>query len=379
MRKLSVFSLALLSLSAHAAFAQVRVTTAPLAVQTQAIFQEQCKRDRFSGALLVEHKRDVIVESACGEASKRYHVPNKIDTKFNVASIGKMFTAVAIAQLMEAGKLSYDDKISKYVDASWLPASVTERITVGQLLAHSSGLANFMTTERAYHSSRALYREHEDVKPFLQGMTPEFEPGTRYYYSNTGYLLLGVIIEKVSGQNYYDYIRQHIYQVADMKNSDSYFLDEPVENLAMGYMDTPDKGSHSKEATFAGLLRGFAFGCGYSTVRDLLNFTHALQDGRLIKPGTLKTMWQNHAPQTTDKNGGYGYGFELRTSATGPVVGHSGQFPGVNGNVDIYPDKDYTVIVLSNYGSNFPMADKVGDLIANDATGEKIGEPLAGR
>lgn len=338
-----------------------------LASKTKAMVLEQCRRDEFSGAVLVAKGGSIITEAVCGEASKRYHVPNKIDTKFNLASVGKMFTAVAIAQLAEAGKLDYQDKISKYVDASWMPASVTERITVAQLLAHSSGLAEFIGQERVRNRSRALYRELDDLKPLLQGMKPEFAPGTRYYYSNTGYVLLGVIVQKVSGQNYFDYVRQHIYQVAGMSDSDSYFLDEPVENLAMGYMSVGGAARNSREATFAGLLRGFSFGCGYSTVHDLLLFSQALQNGKLIKPETLQILWQNHAPEPTPKKGGYGYGFELGFSGAGPVVGHSGGFPGVTSNVNFLPDSGHVVITLSNYMLDFPMGEKIVDLIRGGA------------
>ncbi|MFZ6654073.1 serine hydrolase domain-containing protein [Undibacterium sp. TJN19] len=361
--------MAALLLACGSAGAPVLAQTAPaldeaaLTAKAQAIFKEQCQRDTFSGAILIAQGQRVVTEAVCGEASKRYHAANRIDTKFNLASIGKMFTGVAIAQLAEAGKLSYTDKISKFIDASWLPASVTDRITIAQLLTHSSGLAEFLNQDRANHSSRALYRELDDLKPLLQNMGLEFEPGSRYLYSNTGYVLLGVIIQKASGQNYFDYVRQHIYQVAGMTDSDSYALDEPVENLATGYNRTRGQTKYNHDTTFEGLLRGFSFGCGYSTVHDLLRFTQALQDGKLLKPATLDEIWQNHAPKVDKKDGGYGYGFELASSPAGRVVGHSGSFPGVIGNVDIYRDSGYVVIVLSNYRNEFPMASQLGDLL----------------
>lgn len=349
-----------LEAAAAQAGASLSIDERALASKAQLIFQEQCRSDAFSGAMLIAQGSHVITEGVCGDASKRYHVANKIDTKFNIASIGKMFTAVAIAQLAEAGKLNFDDKISRYIDASWLPASVTERISIAQLLAHSDGLAEFLTKESAHQSSRALYRELDDLKPLLQGMQPEFDPGTKYYYANTGYVLLGVIVQKQSGQNYYDYVRQHIYQAAGMKDTDSYALDQPVENLAMGYLNTP---GHMRESTFEGLLRGFSFGCGYSTVHDLLRFTQALQDGKLIKPETLKILWQNHSPEETPKRGGYGFGFELASSPLGPVVGHSGSFPGASGIVNMYPNSGHVVIVLSNYWHPAPMTESFENVL----------------
>ncbi|MBR7784606.1 serine hydrolase domain-containing protein, partial [Undibacterium luofuense] len=109
--------------------------------------------DEFSGAVLIAKHGQVLFESVCGEASQRYHVPNKLDTKFNIASVGKMFTAVAIAQLVQAGRLSYDDTLDKFLDASWLPVAVSKRITVSQLLNHTSGLPEFLSRAKARHSS----------------------------------------------------------------------------------------------------------------------------------------------------------------------------------------------------------------------------------
>ena len=350
---------------AHGANVAETASAAPssdlqLAAAASALVRQQCERDEYSGAALIAREGRIVFESACGEASKRYHVPNNIETKFNIASLGKMFTAVAIAQLVESGRVSWDDKISKFVDASWLPASVTNRITIAQLLNHSSGLPEFLIREDVRNRSRALYRELADMRPLIQGIEPSFQPGSRYSYNNTGYLLLGVVIEQVSGENYFDYIRKHIYQPAGMNQSDSYALDEPVENLATGYMTNAPK---RKESTFAGLLRGSAFGCGYSTVHDLLRFSRALKNGSLIRQETLQTLWQNHAPEVTQKGGGYGYGFELRPGTAGQIVGHSGQFPGVLARFDMHPDKDQVVILLSNYDSWFLLADKIEELL----------------
>jgi CubicO group peptidase (beta-lactamase class C family) len=349
---------------------------AQLAAEITTLFRQQCSSDTYSGAILVARQGKVLTEAACGEASKRYHVPNNVDTRFNIASVGKMFTAVAIAQLAEAGKLAYEDSLDKYLDASWLPAEAASKITIAQLLAHSSGLPDITEDARAVNSSRALYRELSDMKPLVHSYQPSFQPGSRYAYSNTGYLLLGAVIEKVAGQNYYDYIRQHIYQPAGMTHSDSYPLDEPVENLAMSYTTSYQGQAHAREATFDGLLRGAPFGCGYSTLHDLLNFAQALQDGKLLKPESLQALWQNHAPSLSDSQG-YGYGFELRTGATGRVIGHSGQFPGVAARFDMYRDRGMVVIALSNYDRGYPMAGKIEDMIASKQAGNtgKAGAP----
>lgn len=335
-----------------------------LAAAVDTLMHQQCDHDELSGAMLLASHGEVLFESSCGEASKRYHALNNVETKFNLASVGKMFTAVAIAQLVESHRMAYRDKISKYIDTSWLPASVTDRITIGQLLSHTSGLPEFLTLEKSRNSSRAMYRELGDFRPLLRGLEPSFQPGTRYSYSNTGFLLLGVAIEKASGENYYEYVRKHIYQVAGMTNSDSYALDDPVENLATGYLWNQADSQPRKESTFEGVLRGTSFCCGYSTVHDLLRFSEALKNNRLITQKSLQTLWQNHSPEDTPSGGRYGYGFELHSGVAGRVVGHSGQFPGVSANFDLYLDRDRVVIILSNYPPDRVMIGKVQDLIA---------------
>lgn len=130
--------------------------------------------------------------------------------------------------------------ISKYVDESWLPDEITSKITVHHLLSHTSGLGSYFN--RTYwNGSRELYRKVDDYKPLVKGDKPAFEPGKRFKYSNTGMLLLGVVIESVTGVSYFDYIRKNIYAPAGMKDSDSYEMDFPVENLAIGY--SPDRNS----------------------------------------------------------------------------------------------------------------------------------------
>lgn len=181
-----------------------------LAPELERLLQRLCERDAFSGAVLVAKGEEVLFTRACGEASKRFHVANKLDTKFNLGSMNKMFTSTAIMQLAEKGKLSLEDPISKYVDESWLPKSITDKVTVHHLLTHTSGLGSYFN-DTYWNGSRELYRSVEDFKPLVKGETLQFEPGERFGYSNTGMLLLGVVIQSVTGQDYFDYIRENIY------------------------------------------------------------------------------------------------------------------------------------------------------------------------
>ncbi len=338
---------------------------AELKVKLKAMFNTACAKDEFSGAYLVAKGGKIISEAACGEASKRYHVANTIDTRFNVASVGKMFTAVAIGQLAEAGRLSYADPVSKYLDASWLSPEVAKKITISQLLSHTSGLGHIFN-DRFFNSPyRQLIslRNLDDYKPFTRDARLEFAPGSNYLYSNLGTFLIGAIIEKTSGQNYYDYVRQHVFLAAGMNSTDNYVRDEGTENLATGYLDKQAAEMSRKENTMQIPLRGGPYGVGYSTTHDLLRFAQALQAGKLLKPASRQLFWQDQTAGRADK-GSYGYCFELSTGPLGKVVGHSGQFPGIYSQLAMYLDAGYTVVVLSNYApGKQPLAEQIAAVL----------------
>ncbi|EJL34796.1 penicillin-binding protein, beta-lactamase class C [Caulobacter sp. AP07] len=312
-----------------------------LAASIERMVARGCESDVFSGAVLVAKDGAVLVEKACGEANRRYHARNTVETRFNLGSMNKMFTAVAVLQLVEAGKVSLDDPLSRYADETWLPRAVSDPITVRQLLTHTSGLGNYLG-DRFRGSSRALYGQLDDYKPLVQGEAPEFKPGTQYAYSNTGMLMLGVVIEKASGVSYFDYVREHIYKPAGMTRTDSYPMDQPVENLAVGYVYAPDQPYGWRENTFDHTFRGSPAGGGFSTVGDLLRFATALQAGKLVSPAGLKTLWTDHPPN------GYGAGFTVQASAAGRIVGHDGSFAGISSQLDIYLDRGYVAVALSN-------------------------------
>ncbi|MCU6432494.1 beta-lactamase family protein [Undibacterium sp. Jales W-56] len=337
-----------------------------LAEKINLLLREKCEQDKFSGAILITKGDQLVTEGVCGQASKRYHAANNIETKFNIASIGKMFTAVAIAQLMEAGKLSYDDKLSRYVDASWYPKDILDKVTIRQLLSHRSGFGDMLSEHIVYapYIKLIFLRELSDYKSLLQGDKLKFEPDSNFNYSNTGTFLLGLVIEKVSGENFFSYIREHIYKPLGMLNSDSYFRDEPVDNIATGYMSTPKAPDFSKENNFYIPLRGTPFGAGYSTVHDLWRFTSALLAGKLIKNDTLQLHWTDYSNGQNPGGRPYGLGFQVWSSALGKVVGHSGSLRGVAGNMAMYLDSAYTVIVLSNYDSSGYLPELVEDLIS---------------
>lgn len=316
-----------------------------------------CERDVFSGTVLIAKGEDVLYSYACGEASKRFHVPNNIDTKFNLGSMNKMFTSTSIVQLAEKGKLSFQDPISKYVDESWLPEEITSKVTIHHLLTHTSGLGSYFN-ETFMNGSRARFRALEDFKPLVKDEKLAFEPGKRFRYSNTGMFFLGVVIESVTGQSYFDYIRENIYKPAGMTNSDSYEMDIPVENLAIGYYRDQNSSNGWKNNYYLHVIKGGPAGGGFSTVIDLHRFGRALLTGKLVSSESLEIIWKDYSGEF------YGYGFKLDDGPLGKVVGHSGGFPGINANLDIFVDAGYISAVMTNYDrAATPVASKIKTLL----------------
>jgi len=312
----------------------------------------------FSGTVLLAKDGEVLFKGAFGLASKRFNVPNRIDTKFNLGSMNKMFTSVAIAQLVQRGKLSLDDRLSKFASADWLPREITEKIAVKHLLTHTSGLGSYFN-DRFVQSSRLLFRDVDDYKPLIKNETLAFEPGTDWSYSNTGMFLLGVVIEKVTGQSYFDYVRENIYGPAGMINSDCYDMDKPVPNLAIGYSKEGDGWSNN---LYEHVVRGGPAGGGFSTVEDLFRFAQALRSHKLLNPEYTEMVW-SAKPELNSPS--YGFGFSIDGTPEDRIVGHGGGFTGINSNLDIFLDSGYTAVVMSNYSRGaIPIETKMRELIA---------------
>jgi CubicO group peptidase (beta-lactamase class C family) len=301
--------------------------------------------DAFSGAVLLAKDGKVIFEKAYGEANKDFGVPNRADTKFNLGSMNKMFTAVAVAQLAEAGKLSFDDPLSKFLP-DFPNKEAAEKIRIKHLLTHTSGLGSYFN-ERFVEGSRARFRTVDDFMALAKDETLAFEPGTKWQYSNTGFLVLGKVIERVTGQAYFDYVRERIFKPAGMTSTDSYELDRVNPNLAVGYQkEYTEEGARFRNNIFQHVIRGGPAGGGYSTVADLLRFASALRSGKLLGEPYVKTLL-TPKPELNSPN--YGYGFGL--SDERDIAGHSGGFNGISANLDMFLDSGYTGVVLSNYGN----------------------------
>jgi CubicO group peptidase (beta-lactamase class C family) len=301
--------------------------------------------DSFSGAVLIAKDEEPVFRKAYGMANKNGNVQNQVATKFNLGSMNKMFTGVAIAQLAEQGKLSFNDTVGKYLP-NYPNKAVAGKVTIHQLLTHTSGLGDYFNEK--FSAAQSDFRRVADYLPVFANDPLAFEPGQGWKYSNAGYIVLGAIIERVTGQSYYDYVQKQIFKPAGMSHTGFYPPVGDLPGAATPYTNVGPKGlgQGPRHAAERVELRGGPAGGGYSTVDDLLKFSIALRRHKLLSPQytDLVTTGKVDAPF-----GKYGYGFGVVNFNGVRSFGHNGGAPGISAQFDVYPDLGYTVIVLSNY------------------------------
>jgi CubicO group peptidase (beta-lactamase class C family) len=310
---------------------------------------------RFSGDVLVAKNGRPVLQRHYGLANRATREPNRLDTRFNLASLGKTLTAVAVARLVDEGRLGFDDPIGRYLPE--LPSSL-RAITVAQLLDHTSGLGDFFESP-SYERLRPRLTSLRRYLPLIVGSPLEAQPGT-FHYSNSGYILLGLIVERASGSDYYAFLRSQVFARAGMTHTACLWRTRLGRRTAIGYTRV----GHSFRPNTAELPpRGSSAGGCYSTVGDLLRFSNALLAHRLLSAGVTDTIT---SPKVSDGRGGaYGYGFGIRFGRPGdpPTIWHNGGSPGVGAELDVNPALGYTVVVLSNLG--YPTIAPAIDLILN--------------
>jgi CubicO group peptidase (beta-lactamase class C family) len=285
--------------------------------------------DDFSGVVLIAKNDQPVFQKAVGLASRESKTPNLMDTKFNLGSINKLFTQIAVAQLVAAGKLSYEDNIGKILP-DYPNKDAREKVTIKHLLTMTSGIGDIFGAK--YNAiSKDVLQSNKDYLQLFAADPLLFEPGARQQYSNGSYVVLGSIIEKLSGQNYYDYVRQNVFQPAGMTNTDSYSTSDSVVNLAEGYtregVNSTDKKARKNNVSTRP-ARGSAAGGGYSTAADMLKLSLALQSGKLRQYDLNSPNGQAPKPMS---------------------LGIAGGSLGINANFEMNIEKGYTVVVLSNY------------------------------
>jgi CubicO group peptidase (beta-lactamase class C family) len=266
----------------------------------------------------------------------------------------KMFTGVAIAQLVAAGKLSFTDNLAKALPG-FPNKEMAEKVTIHQLLTHTAGTGDFIFNP-VFRAHREKFKDLADYLPLVANDQLLFDPGTRWSYSNNGYIILGMVIEKASGASYFDYVQNHIFKVAGMGYTGYYELNEVVPNLARGYLRDGNEDPFGIEPRRSNVMfipfKGNSTGGGYSTAPDLLRFAQALRNHKLLSKELTETVTIGKvdmvgAPQPAK----YGYGFSSETINGKETRGMGGGGPssGVNSSMTMFWDSTYTVVVLSNY------------------------------
>jgi D-alanyl-D-alanine carboxypeptidase len=299
--------------------------------------EERAQAGEFAGAVLVARHGKILLQDAWGRADRKAGTANTPATRFRIGSMNKMFTAVATLQLAEAGKLKLDDPIGQHLPG-YPNKQVAARVTVRHLLTHTGGTGDIFGPQFDQH--RLQLREHRDYLKLYGSRGLSFEPGARFEYSNYGFVLLGALIEQVSGESYDDYVGDHVFRPAAMRSTGALPESVEVPERAVGYLRLSPGGAWEPN-TYTLPWRGTAAGGGYSTVGDLLRFAQALGSGRLLSKATLAEATRPHQQQ-------YGYGFDVQGQGRLASYGHGGGAPGMNGELRVFPQLGYVVVALSN-------------------------------
>ncbi len=315
---------------------------------------ELVQQDKFSGTVLIAKDGEVKYQKAIGMAHKGYQIKNKMDTKFNTASMYKMLTGVAIAQLVQQGKLSFDDKVGKHLP-DYPNEEVKEKVTIHHLLTHTSGTGLYWM-EFFTNAQWANLKTVQDFDNLTNTKPLAFEPGEKFSYSNSGPLILGLIIEKISGMSYDEYIRTNVTEPAGMENTDCYDMALPISNVALGYtkrnlmMQEMDEWHNY---LFVTPTKGGPAGGGFTTAIDMLKFDIALRNNKLLSKEYFDIMTTGKIDARPGKK--YAYLFEDELLENERIIGHSGGSLGVNNTFRVFVNSGYTIIILSNYDDGMSL------------------------
>lgn len=326
---------------------------------------------RFTGGVLVARGDEVLFRRVYGMADQRTGTPLELNSRFRLASVSKQFTAAAILRLQDEGVLSVEDPVCRWIEdcpASWTP------IRLRHLLAHSSGLPDLMARP-GWGRRRVTPATPEELTEDSRRYSPSFVPGTKVRYSNAGYNLLGVVVERASGQPLHDYLRAAFFEPLGMADTG---YDDGFSDVVMGYANLGGPPSPQPNANLSII---FAAGALYSTLDDLLVWNRALHGGHLLSPESYRQMIADHAPEDTPDERGQPrrmWGFGLYEKALGRQVRpdfldrqiyHTGSWSGFRNLVTYQPDRDVTVVVLSN---NFHQREAVL-LLSQQGMAEALG------
>jgi CubicO group peptidase (beta-lactamase class C family) len=310
--------------------------------------QAEFKVKEFNGTVLVMQKGKAFYKKSFGLADREWNVPNTINTKFRIGSVTKQFAAACILLLEEQGKLSVDDKLSKYIPD--YPKG--DSVTIHMLLNHTSGIKNY-TSIPEFWPKAALPLSIDSMIALFKNKPFDFSPGTKWNYSNSGYFLLGVIVEKVSGKNFSNYLQENIIKKAGLNNTSMDRLDSILSFRAKGY--GKNRQGAWVHADYISMEGPYSAGAMVSTVEDLYQWTKALTGNRVLSAATVQKM-------TTPYMNNYGYGIGIDSLKTHKRISHNGGIPGFSSHLAYYPEDDVCVVAISNNQSN---ADRMGIALAS--------------
>lgn len=312
----------------------------------------------FRGAVLVGIDGKIVFEKAYGFGDEEWGVSNTIHTKFRIASLGKQFTAACILLLQERGRLNVHDPVSRYL--SGLPTA-WQAITVHQLLTHTSGIPNYTSSPEIGKLNRTGATPQQLIE-LVAGKPLDFIPGTNWSYSNTGYILLGMIIEKISGQSYAGFLKTNILEPLRMSDSGYDTARNIIKERASGY-DMID--GHLANADFIDMSIPFSAGGIYSTAEDMYRWNEALtENGKLLSLDSLKQMFTEY-PEAVHEGQHYGYGVVISRLKFGKLLYyHGGGVEGFSSSIQRYPNDRVCIVILSNLATYKPW--ELGDHIASD-------------
>jgi CubicO group peptidase (beta-lactamase class C family) len=299
---------------------------------------------QLNGAVLVSDGGKVIYKKGFGMANMEWEIPNQPDTRFRIGSVTKQFTATLILQLVDEGKIKLDAHITDYLPD--YRKDTGDRVTIHHLLNHTSGIPSYTGLPGFFQNeSRNPYGVKDFVKKFASGDL-EFEPGSKFNYNNSGYFLLGAIIEQVTGKPYAKVLQERIFDPLGMKDT-GYDDDAPlIKKRASGYQKTPDG---YENAPYLDMLLPYAAGSIYSTVEDLYKWDQALYDTKIVSAANKELMFK---PGLSN----YGYGFIIqdlpigKTEQKTKIIGHSGGINGFNSNLTRVVDQKHLIVILDNVG-----------------------------
>ncbi len=311
--------------------------------------------EQFSGTILVSHEGQTVLAKGYGWANVEHQVPNSTQTKYRLGSITKQFTAAAILLLQERGKLDVHDPVSKHLPDS-PPAWAA--VTIHHLLSHTSGIPNF-TSFPEYSKTWMVPSTPEQLIARFRDKPLEFEPGAQFNYSNSGYILLGAIIEKASGTTFEAFVREHICEPLQLRDTGYDHPTTVLEHRAAGY----DRLSEiMTNAEYIDMSIPYAAGAMYSTVEDLARWDQTLTAGKLLSPESFAAMYM-------PVKGDYAYGWTVKQRAKHKEISHGGGINGFNTFILRYPEENICVVVLSN------VVPASTERIAHDLAAIVSGEP----